>query len=79
MKTLSVKIPERLAARLESAARRRRVSKSELIRKLLQKGLESGDQSSPSAYDLMRDGIGIVSSGHSDLATGERHMDGFGT
>ncbi|HEY5565092.1 MAG TPA: CopG family transcriptional regulator [Rhodothermia bacterium] len=79
MKTLSVKIPERLAAKLETAARKTRVSRSELIRKLLQKGLESGDQESPSAYELMREGIGMISSGHPDLATGERHMDGFGT
>lgn len=79
MKTLSVKIPERLAARLEHAARQRRVSRSELIRKLLQKGLESSDHDAPSAYDLMRGGIGIISSEHPDLATGERHMEGFGT
>lgn len=79
MKVLSVKVPEKLAGRLSSTARKQRVSKSELIRSLLERGLESMDEDPPSAYDLMKDGVGIVSSGHSDLATDERHLKGFGT
>jgi hypothetical protein len=32
----------------------------------------------PSAYELMKDGAGIVDSGIGDLATNPKHLEGFG-
>lgn len=32
----------------------------------------------PTAYELMKDGRGIVDSGTGDLATNPKHMKGFG-
>ena len=32
----------------------------------------------PSAHDLMKDGCGIVRSGKQDLATNQKHMQGYG-
>lgn len=32
----------------------------------------------PTAYELLQDGCGIVNSGMSDLATNPAHLDGFG-
>ena len=79
MKIISLKIPEDLASRLSRVADSRRISRSRLIRELIVGGL--GDDSaiaSPSAYDLMRTGLGVIESGHPDLASDAKHLEGFG-
>jgi hypothetical protein len=81
MKVISLKMPEDLASRLSRVADARRISRSRLIRELIVGGLgdDSGNgNGSPSAYDLMRTGLGVVESGHPDLATDARHLEGFG-
>lgn len=80
MKTLTVKLPDDLGVRLEKRARRRGVSKSAIVRESIERELERGAQGEeePSAYDLMKEGIGCIDSGVSDLATNPRHMEGFG-
>ncbi len=78
MKTISLKVPERLNRRIRAVARARGVSASELIRNVLEQGLPVADQETESAFDLMSDGFGIFSSGISDLATNSRHLDGLG-
>lgn len=35
-------------------------------------------QPGPTAYDLLQDGCGIVSSGVGDLASNPKHLEGFG-
>lgn len=81
MKTLTVKLPEELAVRLQQRASRLGVSKSALVRQSVEDSL-SGPSSlveeEPSAYALMKDGCGCVDSGVSDLATNPKHMEGFG-
>jgi len=81
MKTLTVKLPEELAIRLEKRAKRLGVSKSSLLRESLERDLGGGNgvvEEEPSAYDLMKDGCGCVDSGVTDLATNPKYMEGFG-
>lgn len=81
MKTMTVKLPDELAVRLEKRARRLGVSKSALLRGSLERDLggEKGVvEEEPSAYDLMKDGCGCVDSGVTDLATNPKHMERFG-
>lgn len=57
------------------------------LRELVQEGLEHvinntvshpAKSSPPSAFDLMKDGCGIVSSGVGDLSSNPKHLDSFG-
>ena len=79
MKIISLKIPEDLASRLSRVADSRRISRSRLIRELIVGGLgDDNGIASTSAYDLMRTGLGVIESGHPDLASDPRHLEGFG-
>ncbi len=81
MKTMTVKLSDELAVRLERRAKRRGVSKSQLVRESIEEALGSKEGSveeEPSAYDLMKDGFGCVNSGVGDLSTDPKHMEGFG-
>lgn len=80
MKTMTVKLPDELAVRLEKRAKRLGVSKSALLRESLERdlGKDAVVEEEPSAYDLMKDGFGCVDSGIGDLATNPKHMEGFG-
>ena len=79
MTTVTVKVSNELGARLKRISERRRVSKSLIIREALEEALGKQEcAESLSAYDLMKDGIGIVKSGCPDLATNPKYMEGFG-
>ena len=81
MTTLTLKIPELMAAELAAKAKRLSTSKSEVARTALDKYLhESPDGGGQSAYDVaMALGvIGCVKNGPADLATNKKHMEGFG-
>ena len=82
MKTITIKVPEELDARLTKRAKRLGVSKSEVAREAIKRDLDSKKsdavEEEPSAYDLMKDGCGCVDSGVTDLATNPKHMEGFG-
>ena len=45
MKTLTVKLPDRLAAEIEAESRERRISKSDVVRERLQQSKPAGDRS----------------------------------
>lgn len=78
MKVITCKIPEDLDGRLEAEARRRRVSKSAVVRESLVQSLRrKGRKPRVSAYDLVKDLVGKLH-GPSDLATNPKHMEGFG-
>jgi len=79
MKTISLKLPERLLRRLESAARERGESKSELVRTALEQMLNgAGTGKGPvSALDLAGDLVGC-GEGPGDLSTNPKYMEGFG-
>jgi Ribbon-helix-helix protein, copG family len=76
MTTITCKISEKLNAHLEALARRRRVSKSAILRQALEKQV-SGRSAAPSAYDLVKHLCGALR-GPKDLSTNPRHMRGFG-
>ena len=78
MRTLVLRIPDDLEARLEALASRRGKTKSAIARELLSKGVRSRRKDDLSAFDLIRDQIGIVDTGIGDLASNPKHMQRFG-
>jgi predicted DNA-binding protein len=80
MKTMTVKLPDELAVRLEKRARRLGISKSALVREWVERDLKETHaiEEEPSAYEVMKKGFGCVKSGIGDLSTNPKHMEGFG-
>jgi ABC-type amino acid transport substrate-binding protein len=80
MATLTVKIPEALERSIAIAARRERVTKSELVRRAMAKYVAQNDDDHKfqSAMDLAGDLIGSVRGGPVDLATNAKYMDDYG-
>ncbi len=77
MPTLTLKVPSETVARLERLARRRRVSKSAVVREALAAKLgESAD--APSLREVMKHSIGVLDSGVRDLGHNPRHLADFG-
>ena len=78
MKTLSLKLPESLLEKLDSAARKRGESRSALLREAIEAviGGESHIQDS-SCLDLEQDLAGCVE-GPEDLSFNKKLMDGYG-
>lgn len=79
MKTLTVKLPPDLNARLDGAARQRGQTKSELVREALEALLSSPSGRPPanSARELAGDLVGCIE-GPRDLSTNATYMNGFG-
>ena len=84
MKT-TVELPDDLARRIKAAAALRGRKLKDLVAEGLRLVLEAPESAAsptkkrpPTAYELMKDGRGIVDSGIGDLATNPRHMKGFG-
>jgi len=78
MVTVTVKLPEELGLKLEAVARRRRTSKSEVIRALLEQGLSAEGTKGASCYELAKDLCGSIQGAARDLSTNKRHLEGFG-
>ena len=80
MKTITVKLPDELALRLERRAALKGRSKSELVRESIERyfSAESAVEEPPSAYDLIKDDLGCIDSGVTDLSSNPKHMEGFG-
>ena len=78
MRTVSLKIPDALDDRLEAAARKRGVSKSELLRKAVARLLPDGEPADGSSF-LEKAGklVGCVG-GPPDLSFNPRHLRGYG-
>jgi Arc/MetJ-type ribon-helix-helix transcriptional regulator len=79
MDTLTIKIPEDLAAAIEKAVRRTHLTKSELVRRALvaYTARQTGGQF-VSALEQAGDLVGCFKGGPRDLASNPRHMEGFG-
>ena len=85
MKT-TVELPDDLARQIKAAAALRGRKLKDLVAEGLRLVLEAPEsaasrtkkQPQPTAYELMKDGRGIVDSGIGDLATNPKHMKGFG-
>jgi ABC-type amino acid transport substrate-binding protein len=80
MTTLTVKIPEALERSIAIAARRERVTKSELVRRAMAKYVAQAGENYKfqSALDLAGDLIGSVRGAPVDLATNAKYMDDYG-
>ena len=78
MKTLTLKLPELLDAKLKSFACKRGQSQSEIVRQALSQYFSSDDiMLSGSFLDLSRDLAGCIE-GPSDLSRDKAHLEGYG-
>ena len=82
MSTLTIELPDDLAARLEAASAQKHIQPAQFVRDALEKALPNPSPEfpadGPSAYDLMKDGFGCVSTGFGDFSTNPKHMEGYG-
>lgn len=78
MKTLTVKVPEELHAKLTTIAAQRGESKSTLIRTAIEQIVVSDKTVTPdSCLDLIKDLVGCVD-GPQDLSYNRKHLKGYG-
>ena len=77
MTTLTCKIPDKLSAHLDAAARQRRVSKSQIVREAIAASLKR-KKTTVSAFDLIKDACGIIKGGPKDYASDPRYLREFG-
>ncbi len=78
MTTISLKLPESVAERLDAEARVRQTPKSALVREFIERGLNGGGPDErPSFHALAKDRAARFR-GPRDLATNPKHMEGFG-
>jgi Ribbon-helix-helix protein, copG family len=75
VKTLTLRLPDSLLAWLEQEARRVNLSKSALVRDVLQ---QHQHQRAQNALDLAGDLCGCVDSGLRDLSHNKKRLKGFG-
>jgi hypothetical protein len=79
MTTITCKLPEKLAAQLDSVARAERRSKSAVLREALEDRFKKKRRRNVvSGYDLVKHLCGSLKGGPADLATNPKHMKGFG-
>jgi len=76
-RTITLKLPDALAARLTTAVRRRSRTQSEIVREALERHLDAEAPLAGSCLDLARDLAGSVS-GPADLSSSRRHLRGYG-
>ena len=78
VKTVSLKLPELLDAKLTTLIRKRGTSKSAIIREALEEYLSREGEPSPGSFlELAQDLCGCVE-GPVDLSTNQDHLDGYG-
>ena len=75
MKTITVKLPDSLAAWLSRRASELGRAQSEIVREALQRAAE--DKSSVSCHDMFLDVCGTIE-GPKDLSSNPKHLVGFG-
>jgi hypothetical protein len=78
MKTISLKLPEKLIAAVEAESRFRSITKSAYIRDALEKSLAGRKTKRVSGYDLIKDLVGAAKNAPRDLATNPKYMEGYG-
>lgn len=79
MKTLSVKLPDGLDARLDDMVRQRGINKSTLLREAIESYLSVSGKAKPGSFlSLSKDLAGCVK-GPVDLSIHEKHMAEYGS
>lgn len=77
MSILTVKLPAPLEAKLEALVRKRRQSKSVLVREAIERLV--ADEGEPGRiYDLIKDLKGAAGRGPPDLSTNPKYMKDYG-
>lgn len=71
MKTLTVRLPESLAAEIEAESRRRKLTKSDIVRERLERAAAVAEPGAP-PYDIA-DLIGSVDGLPADLSARKKH------
>jgi Arc/MetJ-type ribon-helix-helix transcriptional regulator len=84
MAVITLKLTEALDAQLTEQAQRRRLSKSELVRRELTAFLQVSEQdvegtAPQSPADLLADLVGCCEGGPSDLSSNSSYLSDFGT
>ncbi len=78
MRTITLKLPDGLAARVSATVRRRGVSTSALVREALEDRLSGKTRDrTGSCLDLAADLAGALT-GPADLSSNARHLKGYG-
>ena len=78
MTTITCKIPDHLDAKLEAAARQRRVPKSEIVREALEQRLVARrGRGKTSAFDLVKSLCGSLN-GPTDLSANAAYLEDLG-
>lgn len=78
MKTLTLRLDEALYAKVLSRSKRRKTTRSEVVREALNLCFEKGNNSSRgSAFELAHDLAGTVA-GPTDLSVNKIHLEGLG-
>ncbi len=78
MKTLTLKLPEGLEARLTTFARQTGQSRSEIVRRAIAQYISGGNKAHPGSFlDLAKDLAGTID-GPPDLSTDKSHLDDYG-
>ncbi len=75
LKTLSIKVPAALSARVVKLARSRNSTVSAVVRDAIER---YAPEEGLSFADAARDLIGSLNAGPGDLSTNPKHMKGFG-
>ncbi len=78
MKTLSLKVPDDLDARLAAAARERRTTKSTLVRDALREALARRCRSGRTSCLARASDLAGCVSGPADLSVNKRRLAGYG-
>ncbi len=74
MKTLTVRLPEALVAQIEGESRRRKLSKSDVVRERLNAAAPSRHQH-PASFDAIADLVGVLDDLPTDLsARKKKHL-----
>ena len=79
MKAMFLKIPAELEEKIERAARRHRLTKSEVVRQALEQFVREESEPPPpsSALALLEDLAGCLE-GPPDLSANKEHLEGYG-
>ena len=72
MKTLTVRLPDALAAAIEAESRLRKLSKSDVVRERLERTPAGAAEPNPASYDIA-DLIGSVDGLPADLSARKKH------
>ena len=78
MKTISLKIPEKLEARLKVVAGKQGRAKSEIVRAALEAYFDSEGEIGDASFLAMASDLSGVVSGPEDLSSNPEYMDGYG-